>query len=376
MKPYLKRAWAEISLSALQHNVSEISGLLQDGTEFMAVVKADAYGHGEEEILRKLVSLGIRYFGVSNLDEAIRVRSFCPDSEILILGHTPSPCANLLTEHNIIQGIVSKEYACMLNGRAKAPVRCHIKLDTGMGRVGLRADDAEDCAEDIEDLLQLRNLKIEGLYTHLSVADTNTPAQKTYTNTQIQRILDVKEALSRRGIRIPHLHYLNSAGLLNYNSGDSTLARVGIILYGLAPNYPTSVPLNLKPVMSLKSIVSLVKRVPAGTSISYGRTYTTKKPAKIATVTIGYADGYPRLLSSKADVLIHGKRCPIVGRICMDQLMVNVTALEDVAPGDEVTLIGQDGDACITADELAAIYDSIGYELVCGISKRVPRVYK
>ena len=172
-----------------------------------------------------------------------------------------------------------------------------------------------------------------------------------------------------------HLHYLNSAGVLYHNDANSTLARVGIIMYGLAPNYPLPVPLDLKPVLSLKAVISHIKRVQPGTSISYGRTFRADHCMKIATVTVGYADGYSRLLSSKADVLVKGKRCPIVGRICMDQLMLDVSAIDDLRCGEIVTLIGQDGDEQITADELASLYGTIGYEVVCGISKRVPRIY-
>lgn len=376
LKPYLKRAWAEISLSALDHNVQEIKAALHPETELMAVVKADAYGHGEAEIIQRLSNSGVRYFGVSNLDEALGVRAQCPDAEILILGYTPPEYADTIAGANIIQGIVSVEYACALNNRCRRPIRCHVKLDTGMGRIGLRCSSAEDYAETIEDIIALRNIDVEGIYTHLSVADSESEEDLAYTRAQEEVILGVRNALSKRGIHLPHTHYLNSAGMLYHNTGDSSLARVGISLYGLAPNAELPVPMKLYPVLSLKAVISHIKHVPAETCISYGRTFTTEAPMNIATVTVGYADGYSRLLSSKADVLVHGKRCPIVGRVCMDQLMLDVTKVDGVRAGDIVTLIGKNGEECITADELAGLYGTIGYEVVCGISKRVPRIYK
>jgi len=374
LKQPLKRAWAEISLSALDHNVGAISGKMNAGAKMMAVVKADAYGHGESEIIQRLSAAGIRYFAVSNLEEALHVRAQCPDAEILILGYTPPECAETLSSANIIQGIISPEYACALNSRGKV-VRGHIKLDTGMGRVGLRQNSPEQFADTIEDITHLRNLRIEGLYTHLAVADSEDPEDIAFTKSQITAIRDIDAALRKRHIRFPQVHYLNSAGLLYHNDDVSTLVRAGIILYGLAPNAELLVPLDLRPVMSLRSVISHVKHIPAGMSVSYGRTYTAKEPIKVATVTIGYADGYSRLLSGKADVLVHGKRCPIIGRVCMDQLMLDVSTIDNAAPGDVVTLIGTDGNETITADELAALYGTIGYEVVCGISKRVPRIY-
>lgn len=376
MKPYLKRAWAEISLSALEANIRAISASLQGNTQIMAVVKADAYGHGEAEILQKLTQIGIRYFAVSNLDEALHVRQYCPDSDVLILGYTPPEYADTLAQNNIIQGIVSAEYAYTLNARTRTPIRCHVKLDTGMGRIGITGDTPGDCADSIQDMSFLRNLKIEGIYTHFAVADMpDDPEQNAYTEAQKQFIRSVGTELMKRGVHLKHLHYLNSAGVLYHNDANSTLARVGIIMYGLAPNYPLPVPLDLKPVLSLKAVISHIKRVQPGTSISYGRTFQADHCMKIATVTVGYADGYSRLLSSKADVLVKGRRCPIVGRICMDQLMLDVSAIDDLRCGEIVTLIGQDGDEQITADELASLYGTIGYEVVCGISKRVPRIY-
>ena len=373
----LHRAWAEIDLSALEHNVRCIQEILPEHTDFMAVVKADAYGHGDEEICTALHQMGIHWFAVSNLEEALAVRQYCPDSEIFILGYTPPELAKELTANNIIQGVMSAEYAHALATNAGTkPVRCHIKLDTGMGRIGFRSNDPQACVEEILPLFSLPQLKIEGLYTHFAVADCPNDAENTaYTDEQERRILTVYDLLADNGHKLPHLHFMNSAATVYRPNPRCTLARVGIILYGLLPNYPVPVPLPLKPVMTLKSVISHIKEAEKGDCISYGRTYTIPHPSRIATVTIGYADGYARLLSNKAYALVHGVACQIVGRVCMDQLMLDISEVkEPVQPGDEVTMFGTEGNATLTADELAAFYGTIGYEVVCGISKRVPRV--
>jgi alanine racemase len=373
----LHRAWAEINLDALQHNVACIRETLPDTTEFMAVVKADAYGHGDEVICTALHQMGVHWYAVSNLEEALAVRQYCPDSEIFILGYTPPELAQSLSEHNIIQGVMSTEYAAALAANAgEQPVRCHIKLDTGMGRIGFRSMDEAACVAEILPLFAESKLSIEGLYTHFSVADCPDDAENcAYTDAQEKRILTVYDLLAEAGHLLPHLHFMNSAATVYRPNPRCTLARVGIILYGLLPNYPVQVPLPLQPVMTLKSVISHIKTVEAGDNISYGRTYTATQPRRIATVTIGYADGYARLLSGKASALVHGVACPIVGRVCMDQLMLDISDVPvPVHTGDEVTMFGKEGDEQITPDELAALYGTIGYEIVCGISKRVPRV--
>lgn len=373
MKEYLKRAWAEISLSGLQSNISLIKKLAGASTNIMAVVKADAYGHGEGEICHCLEKSGVKYFAVSNLDEALQVRGFCPSGEILILGYTPPEYAEQLAENNIIQGVISREYALELVKNHKN-VRCHIKIDTGMGRIGLKYDTPQECAEEIKNIISIDGLSVEGIYTHFAVADSDEANNIKYTDNQEKFILDTYDILESQNIHLEHVHFMNSAALCYRTNPRSTLARAGIIMYGLCPNYPLAIPNGFKPVMSLKAVVSHVKTVKKGDCISYGRTFVADHEMKIATVTIGYADGYSRLLSSKADVLLHGKRCRITGRVCMDQLMIDVTD-NNAKEGDIVTLIGTDGNETITADELASLYNTIGYEVVCGISKRVPRVY-
>ncbi len=376
MKPYLKRAWAEVSLGRLKKNVEVIKSLNSPETEVMAVVKADAYGHGDEHIVRCLnAECGINYFAVSNLDEAIAVRKFAPVAEILILGYTPPEYAHEIAMYNIIQGVVSTEYANALVKNSKEPIRCHIKIDTGMGRIGLKHDTPAQCADEIAEMMKIDGLSVEGIYTHFAVADSDDPDNVAYTDKQQSFILDTYDILSERGIRLKHVHFMNSAAACYRNSPRSTLSRAGIILYGLHPDISLDIPQGLEPIMELKAVISHVKTVNPGDCISYGRTFVADREMRIATVTIGYADGYSRLLSSKGEILVHGKRCRIVGRVCMDQLMIDVSCVPDAASGDIVTLIGREGDDCITADELASIYGTIGYEVVCGISKRVPRIY-
>ena len=342
----------------------------------MAVVKADAYGHGDEHIVRCLnAECGINYFAVSNLDEAIAVRKFAPVAEILILGYTPPEYAHEIAMYNIIQGVVSTEYANALVKNSKEPIRCHIKIDTGMGRIGLKHDTPAQCADEIAEMIKIDGLSVEGIYTHFAVADSDDPDDVAYTDKQQSFILDTYDILSERGICLKHVHFMNSAAACYRNSPRSTLSRAGIILYGLHPDISLDIPQGLEPIMELKAVISHVKTVNPGDCISYGRTFVADREMRIATVTIGYADGYSRLLSSKGEILVHGKRCRIVGRVCMDQLMIDVSCVPDAASGDIVTLIGREGDDCITADELASVYGTIGYEVVCGISKRVPRIY-
>ena len=376
MKPYLKRAWAEISLPRLRKNVEIIRSLNSADTEIMAVVKADAYGHGDEHIVRCLAEqCGINYFAVSNLDDAIAVRKFAPDADILILGYTPPEYAHEIAMYNIIQGVVSTEYAQELVKNTPAPIRCHIKIDTGMGRIGLKHDTPEKCAAEIEAMMKIDKLSVEGIYTHFAVADSDAPDNIAYTDKQEKFITDTYDVLVSHGIKLRHLHFMNSAATCYRNSSRSTLSRAGIILYGLHPDVSLDIPEGLEPLMELKAVISHVKTVNIGDSISYGRTFVADHEMKIATVTIGYADGYSRLLSSKGEILVHGKRCKIVGRVCMDQLMIDVSDVPEAKSGDIVTLIGEEKGDRITADDLAQIYGTIGYEVVCGISKRVPRIY-
>jgi alanine racemase len=294
------------------------------------------------------------------------------NGEILILGYTAPEDAPELEEYNIIQAIVSGEYAEELSRCAVNGVRCHAAVDTGMTRIGVRGT-AEEIAEQICSIGKKDKILLEGAFTHYAVADTMTDDCIAYTKAQADLLYSATAIAKESGANLVTVHSLNSAGGLFHYTERSALARLGIILYGLTPDVSLNLPLEIKPVMSLKSTVSQVKVIDAGTDISYGRTYTASQKIKVATVTCGYADGYPRALSNCGDVLIHGHRCKIVGRVCMDQFMCDVTGL-DVKAGDTVTLIGEDGKESITADDIAVLTGTIGYEIVCGISERVPRV--
>lgn len=375
-KEALKRAWAEIYPDRLIRNVEKCRSLLPNGVEPVCVVKANCYGHGIERIIPYLENdCGINWFAVSNLVEAIELREIGVTGEILILGYTPPKNARELVGYDVIQAVTETSYAQALSRECPKGerVRCHIAFDTGMTRIGLRGD-IEALGEETQKIVALPSLSVEGAFTHLSVADSDRPEDIEYTKKQIDMMIDIKKELNRRLIVLEHLHFLNSAGAVYHSDPRGDLARFGILLFGLKPNSALPMPIEPEPVMELKAAVSQVKTVEPGVDISYGRTYTTSRETRVAVVTIGYADGYPRLLSNRAEVLIRGRRAPVVGRVCMDQLMIDVTDIPDAAEGDVVTLFGTDGGEKITADDLAEIIGTIGYEIVCGISPRVPRV--
>ncbi|MBQ8623229.1 MAG: alanine racemase [Oscillospiraceae bacterium] len=375
----LKRAWAQIHLDRLKRNIEKCKALLKEPTELMCVVKANCYGHGIEKIIPFLQDeAGIDWFAVSNLVEAIELRGLGVTGEILILGYTPPENAPELAEYDIIQAVTEPDYAKKLARHCPVneSVRVHIAFDTGMTRIGIAAADVYKACNMAEEIFKLERIEAEGIFTHLSVADSEADTDLAYTSCQIEKLMQVKSELNKRLVLTKYVHFLNSAGLAYHNDERSDLARVGIMLYGLKPNAERALPVDLEPVMELKACVSQVKQVQKGTDISYGRTYTAARDMKIAVVTIGYADGYSRLLSGRASVLIKGELAPVVGRVCMDQLMIDVTEIDGVCEGDVVTLIGRDGGREITADELASLCGTIGYEIVCGISPRVPRIFE
>ena len=372
-KEPFRRAWAEIHTDRLKRNVEKLRGLLPKGVEPVCVVKANGYGHGVRNIAPFLeAECGINWFAVSTLPEAVELREIGISGEILILGYTPPEYAPELLEYDIIQTVTEPDYAAELSKNCPAgeKIRVHIAYDTGMTRIGLRGD-IKNLGEQTERIVKLPSISAEGIFTHLSVADSDSPSDIEYTKAQIEKLMSIKSELNRRLIIVGHVHFLNSAGAAYHPDPRGDLARFGIMLYGLMPNADLKLPVELEPVMELKATVSQVKAVEAGVDISYGRTYTTPRDSVIAVVTIGYADGYPRALSGKAEVLIRGRRAGVVGRICMDQMMVDVTDIPGVRTGDVVTLFGSDGEETITADGLAALAGTIGYEIVCGISRRV-----
>lgn len=337
----------------------------------MAVIKADAYGHGAVETARLLQRCGAYGFAVSNLAEAEELREAGIRLPVLILGYTPAEYAPSLIKYDVEQCVYSLEYARALNAAATEKLRVHLKLDTGMGRIGFdcRSEDAPGLKE-AKQVLGMENLDVTGVFMHFAVADT--PSEAEFTRGQYQRFRMAVDALEEGGHRFQIRHCRNSAAALELPEEKTDALRAGIILYGLTPSEDMALPADFQPVMSLYSTVSMVKTVADGESVSYGRTYKAQGMRKIATVSAGYADGVPRLLSNRGSVLICGQRASIVGRVCMDQFCVDVTDIEDVKMGDTVTVFGPG----LPVDEVARAAETINYEVVCGISKRVPRVYK
>ena len=375
-KQFLNRIRAEIDLGAAEKNFTALKGFLYDDfTKPACVIKADGYGHGDLPLMKLYQDMGADFFCVSNTEEALRLRNGGCSGDILILGWSSPDDADVLSENNIIVTLVSVENALAFSEKASKPVRVHIKLDTGMSRVGLDTSDTKQCASDIAKIAIMPNISVEGAFTHFAAADSRLDDDVSFTEDQKQKFLAAVNAAEYLGVRLSHIHFLNSAATVYCYDSRSTLARLGILLYGLRPAYSMKIPFALQPVMSLKTVVSQVKTIHNGDTVSYGRTYTAPGDRIIATVPCGYADGYPRLLSGNCEAIIRGKRAKGVGRICMDQMMFDVTKIEGVSEGDEVILIGSDGGETITADDLAEAYGSIGYELVCGIGKRVPRIY-
>lgn len=372
---FLHRTWAEIDISALIHNFKIIKAAA-DGAKIMAVVKANAYGHSVADIAPALQSEGADFFAVSNIEEAIQLREIGIVKPILILGYTPPEMARELALNDISQCVYSSEYAALLSNFAKknnVTVKINIKLDTGMSRLGFncRSDDLPEI-EKAAYAAELPFLSLEGVFTHFAVADRTAKNEDGFTEKQFSRFLTALRFLKERGIEPPIRHCCNSAALLIDHDKHLDLCRPGIILYGLKPSYELDLKEDLIPVMTLKSVVSMVKEIGPSDTVSYGRTFKCERKMRIATVAAGYADGYPRLLSNKGYVLIRGKKAPIVGNVCMDQITVDVSGIEGVSMGDEVILFGKE----LSVDILANLCGTINYEIVCGISPRVPRIIK
>ena len=376
MKSYFRRTWLDIDTDALRENYEQICSKLTSGAGVMAVVKADAYGHGVEQIVKELVKCGCEWFAVSNLEEAMQVKDAAPDSSVLILGYTPPEYAERLAFNGISQAVFNSEYAKALSENAAkngVQVRIHIKVDTGMSRLGFTYHDSEaDCgtAAAIAEACRLEGLYPEGVFTHFACADEENG--EAFTRVQYDLFIGLVHEVEKLGVKFEIRHCCNSAATVIYPEMQLDMVRPGIILYGLAPSDYIGKSIKLRPVMKMKTVVSMVKEIPEGTPVSYGRTFTSGSSMKIATVPVGYADGLPRALSGKAKMLVNGKEVPVVGRICMDQCMLDVTGIENIHEGMTVTVFGSDG---ITVDDIAENANVINYEIICGINKRVPRVY-
>lgn len=376
------RAWLEIDLDKIAKNVDEIHRLIPAKTKIMGIVKANAYGHGDVAVAKALRDCGVDFFGVSSIDEAIVLREAGIREEIMVLGYTPPQHFHYLNKYNIIQSLISLAYAQKCNAYAKEnqiKIRGHIKLDTGMCRLGVVCKQHQYNIDEVKAIYALEHLQCEGIFSHFSVSDSLDEDAKAYTDQQVQLYERVLSDLKAAGIDYGLTHLQNSYGVLNYGHLEYDYVRPGLLFLGATSNdaIPIATNPDFEPILQLKANVSLVKEVEAGDSVSYGRNYIAKEHDKIATVSIGYADGYPRILSNKhPQVLIHGQRCEIVGNICMDQIMVNVTHIENVLEGDVVTLIGKDGDEMITVDELTRWANTINNDTFCWFSARVPRIYK
>lgn len=372
---HLRPTRAEISLDNLEHNLKEIRSATAPTARICAVVKADGYGHGALEVAQTALACGASYLAVAILDEALQLREQGIKAPILILGFTPEEQFDRIVEHDIIQTVYNLKSAQLLSQEAKKQgkkAKIHIKLDTGMSRIGFQAEPSALC--EIKKLFALEGLEVEGIFTHFAKADEK---DKTFTHEQFKKFTTVVDALEKDGFHIPIKHTANSAAIMELPDTHLGMVRPGIILYGLYPSAELDRSrIRLKPVMSLKTRVSHVKKLGRGRSISYGGTFVTRRESLIATLPVGYADGYSRLLSSRAHVLIKGQRAPVVGRVCMDQCMVDVTDIKGgVEPGQDVVLFGSMGSETISADEIAKIIGTINYEVVCAVARRVPRVY-
>mgnify|MGYP002797928493 FL=1 len=368
------RCYAPISLQAIGHNIGEVRKRLAPGVKLMAVIKADAYGHGACRVGKYLESQ-VDYFAVATLEEALELRESGITRPILILSYISPSQYPELVEHNITQTIDSPEQADALEAaaaRAGVRAKIHIAVDTGMTRIGFQVTEEE--ADRVARIAQLSHLEMEGIFTHFSCADQE---DKTYCGMQLEKFERMCRYLEERKVKIPIRHICNSAGIMEFDGYRFDMVRSGIVTYGLYPSEEVQKDrLNLIPAMEWKAHVIHVKDVEAGVSVGYGATYTTSRPVtRIATVSVGYADGYPRALSGKGSVLIRGKRAPILGRVCMDQMMVDVTEIPDVKVEDVVTLVGRDGNASISMEEIADPAMRFNYEMVCSVGKRVPRIY-
>ena len=370
----LRATRTEICLPNLSHNIAVIRSSLRPETKFLAVVKANAYGHGLEEVARYVAAHGADYLGVAIAEEGVRLREAGIDAPILILGASMDTHIDCILDYGLTPTVFSIHTLQSLQEAAAArqkTCRFHFKVDTGMNRIGMACTEA--AADMAARISRMPGIRTEGLFTPLARADET---DKEPTRRQLEAYRRFASWLEQRGVAVSVRHVSNSAGIIDQEGTGWDMVRAGISLYGLYPSHEVQrnrIP--LQPVMELKSHISYVKEIPAGAQVSYGGTFTADHPMTVATIPVGYGDGYPRYLSGKGWVLIGGKKAPILGRVCMDQMMADVSSVPQACRGEEVTLLGRDGDACISAEELAGAGGGFHYELLCGISKRVPRVY-
>ena len=371
------RAWAEINLDAIKHNYNEIRKITSPDAKIMAIIKADGYGHGFKAIASVLLNNGVDAFGVATTDEAMQIRKAGFTLPVLILGVVLDDEYKKAIENEISLCVANFETATEISEIAKSigkNAKIHIKLDTGMGRIGfVCGDNDSDVKEEILKIASLPYISVEGIFSHFSRADEEDSA---YTDFQFEKFSKICSALKNDGLNIPYCHICNSAGIIQFPKYHLDMVRSGIITYGL---YPSEVvdksKLNLIPAMTVKTKVTNIKEIKHESQISYGGNYKAMPGQKIATIAIGYADGFSRILSNRASVLINGKEAKVVGNICMDQCMIDVTHIDSIKIGDEVIIFGSDGNNTITVESVALLLGTINYEVVCSVGKRIPRAY-
>ncbi len=372
-KDNLRPVWAEINLDNVKHNIKEIKNIVKRDTIVCAVIKADGYGHGAVEIAKTLLENGADRIAVATLGEAVQLRKAGYTVPIMVLGYTPKNQGQLVLDHSIIQTVYSYDQALAFSNAAKkndSTMTIHLKIDTGMSRIGFQPNN--ESINDIKEIFKLPNLIVEGIFTHFATADDK---DKAYTYKQFNAFMGFVNQLEKEDCIIPIKHVSNSAAIIDLPEMNLDMVRPGVILYGLYPSDDVDkTRIDLKQVMELKAKVSHVKVISKERGISYGLKYTTSGDEQIITIPIGYADGYTRMMSGKAEAIVKGKKIPLVGRICMDQCMANATGLE-VEAGDEVTLYSSDRESGICIDDIANKLGTINYEIVCMLGKRVPRMY-
>lgn len=368
-----KRVFAKISKDVLENNIKNIKMALADGVKLMPVIKADAYGHRALTVA-KILKPYADFFAVAVIEEAMQIKAEGITTPIFILGYVSPEDFEEVVNEDIRIPIFTYDAAKKLSDTAQSlnkQAKIHIAIDTGMNRIGFKV--TNETADIIEEISKLSNIYIEGIFTHFATADEE---DQSFTTEQNEKFAWIVDSIEKRGINIPIKHVSNSAAIISGHKLNYNMVRSGIVTYGLYPSDDVDKEkLSVKPAMEYLSHVVYVKTIEKGETVSYGRDFVAQKTTKVATIPVGYADGYPRKLSNKGRVIINGEYAPIVGRICMDQFMVDVTHIENVKEGDTVTLFGSQGNATISVDEIAKLADTINYEIICGLSKRVPRIF-